>query len=107
MTYRDPTRDVRDGSAVAVGNAMSFTHALERASADVAAMPTLELTVPQAGRLWGLGVDDCRHLLDALVDAGVLMWTARRTLVRSDRGASRAYVAVRDFSASNRSVVSR
>jgi hypothetical protein len=48
-------------------------------------MPTLELTVPQAVRLWHLGVDDCRFVLDALVDAGFLQWTSRWTIVRSGR----------------------
>lgn len=50
-------------------------------------MPGLELTLPQASRLWGLGVDDCRFVVDALVDAGFLAWTARRTVVR--RGGER------------------
>ena len=27
---------------------------------------------------------DCRHVLDALVDAGFLRWTAKRTIVRAD-----------------------
>ena len=46
-------------------------------------MPGLELTVPQAVRLWSLGMDDCQHVIQALVDAGFLRWTARRTIVRT------------------------
>lgn len=45
-------------------------------------MPDLELTVPQAVRLWSLGADDCRYVIDALVDTGFLGWTAKRTIVR-------------------------
>jgi len=48
-------------------------------------MPRLERSLPQAGRLWRLGADDCRFVVDALVDAGFLMWTTRRTLVRTER----------------------
>ena len=50
-------------------------------------MPGLELTVPQAVRLWSVGMDDCRHVIDALVDAGFLLWTMRRTVVRTGRDA--------------------
>jgi hypothetical protein len=46
-------------------------------------MPGLELTLPQAVRLWGLGADDCRHVLDSLAETGFLKWTARRTVVRT------------------------
>ena len=44
-----------------------------------------ELTLPQAVRLWTLGVDDCRYVIDALVDVGFLKWTNRRTIVRTGR----------------------
>ena len=46
-------------------------------------MPGLELTLPQAVRLWTLGADDCRYVIDALVDVGFLKWTPRRTIVRT------------------------
>ena len=39
----------------------------------------------QAIRLWNLGADDCRHVLDSLVDAGFLRWTPRRTVIRTGR----------------------
>jgi hypothetical protein len=45
-------------------------------------MPELELTLPQAVRLWTLGMDDCRYVIDSLVDAGFLAWTPRRTVLR-------------------------
>ena len=46
-------------------------------------MPGLELTLPQAVRLWTIGMDDCRFVIDALVEAGFLKWTPRRTIVRT------------------------
>ena len=46
-------------------------------------MPGLELTLPQAVRLWGLGADDCRGVIDSLVDSGFLKWTPRRTVLRA------------------------
>jgi hypothetical protein len=64
-------------------------------------MPGLELTLPQAVRLWNLGADDCRFAVDALVDVGFLRWTTRRTIVRTvseSRGTSGSksrYVPVR------------
>jgi hypothetical protein len=38
-------------------------------------------------RLWSLGADDCHSVIDALVDAGFLRWTVRRTIVRTGRKA--------------------
>jgi len=65
---------------------MSFAKAVDRVRADFLEMPGLELTIPQAVRLWSLGFDDCRHVLDALVDAGFLRWTAKRTIIVTGRG---------------------
>jgi hypothetical protein len=62
---------------------MDFATAVDRVRDDFNEMPGLELTVPQAVRLWHMGVDDCRYVLDALVDAGFLQWTPRWTIVRS------------------------
>jgi hypothetical protein len=67
---------------------MSFAKAVDRVRAEFLEMPGLELTIPQAVRLWNLGVDDCRHVLDALVDAGFLKWTTKRTIVLTGRGAT-------------------
>lgn len=61
---------------------MDFASAVDRVRDDFNEMPGLELTVPQAVRLWHMGVDDCRYVLDALVDAGFLRWTPRWTIVR-------------------------
>jgi hypothetical protein len=62
---------------------MSFAAIVDRVRAEFVEMPGLELTLAQAVRLWTLGVDDCRHIIDALVDVGFLKWTARRTVVRT------------------------
>ncbi len=64
---------------------MSFATAVDRVRTDFVEMPELELTLPQAVRLWTLGADDCRYVLDSLVDAGFLAWTPRRTIVRQGR----------------------
>ena len=48
-----------------------------------AGSPGLELTIPQAVRLWTIGTDDCRFVIDTLVDLGFLKWTSRRTVVRT------------------------
>ncbi|HKE88549.1 MAG TPA: hypothetical protein VKB50_32550 [Vicinamibacterales bacterium] len=62
---------------------MSFAVVVDRVRADYMEMPGLELTLPQAVRLWTIGMDDCRFVIDTLVDAGFLKWTARRTIVRT------------------------
>ena len=61
---------------------MSFATVVDRVRRDFTEMPELELTLPQAVRLWTLGMDDCRYVIDSLVDAGFLAWTPRRTVVR-------------------------
>lgn len=73
-------------------------------------MPGLELTLPQAVRLWTIGMDDCRFVIDALVDAGFLKWTARRTIVRTGAafkawpGPSSSHIPVRTNVRTNKSV---
>jgi len=62
---------------------MTFASVVDRVRAEFVEMPGLELTLPQAVRLWGLGADDCRHVLDSLAETGFLKWTARRTVVRT------------------------
>ena len=64
---------------------MSFAAVVDRVRGEFVEMPGLELTLPQAVRLWTLGTDDCRYVIDALVDAGFLKWTPRRTIVRTGR----------------------
>jgi hypothetical protein len=80
---------------------MSIAILVDRVRAEFVEMPGLELTLPQAVRLWNLGPDDCRLVLDTLADAGFLKWTHRRTVIRTGREPSvgfdrvPAYVPVR------------
>jgi hypothetical protein len=87
---------------------MSFSQVVDRARAHFTEMPGLELTIAEAVRLLGFGVDDCRYVIDALVDAGFLRWTARRTVVRTDamwsREAESSYVSVRRAADRHRTV---
>jgi len=45
-------------------------------------MPGLQLTLPQASRLWGLEPRACHAVIDALVETSFLRWTPRGTVVR-------------------------
>jgi hypothetical protein len=107
------------GPRVAHANAMSFASYVDRVRNDFIEMGAMELTLPQAVRLWNLGADDCRYVLDALVDAGFLAWTPRRTVMRTGRElhieevgrdahrrgiASEAHVSVRRAQPVNKSV---
>jgi len=73
------------GAEVAQRIDMSFATVVDRVRMDFVEMPEMELTLPQAVRLWSLGMDDCRFVIDALVDAGFLAWTPKRTIVRQGR----------------------
>ena len=64
---------------------MSFATVVDRVRMDFMEMPEMELTLAQAVRLWTLGADDCRYVIDSLVDTGFLAWTAKRTIVRKGR----------------------
>ena len=91
-------------------DSMDFATAVDRVRDDFNEMPGLELTVPQAVRLWHMGVDDCRYVLDALVDAGFLRWTPRWTIVRGGQdlraGGSMSveHISVRNTPRRNKSV---
>ena len=89
---------------------MSFAAVVDRVRGEFVEMPGLELTLPQAVRLWTLGADDCRYVIDALVDAGFLKWTTRRTIIRTGRDLAvgpepqTANISVRRQFRSNRTV---
>ena len=61
---------------------MAYADVVDRIRSDFDDVPGMELTLGQASRLWHIGPDDCRYVLDALVDAGFLQWTPRRTIAR-------------------------
>jgi hypothetical protein len=67
---------------------MSFAIVVDRVRSEFIEMPGMELTMAQAIRLWNLGPDDCRHVLDSLVDAGFLRWTPRKTVMRTGQNLS-------------------
>lgn len=67
---------------------------IDRVRAEFVEMPGLELTLPQAARLWNLTLDDSRRILDVLTTAGFLRWTASRTVVRTGRDLVVAYAPV-------------
>jgi len=48
-------------------------------------MPGLQLTMDQAARLWGMDATSCREVIDALVQAAFLRWTASGRIVRAER----------------------
>jgi len=89
---------------------MSFAAIVDRVRGEFVEMPGLELTLAQAVRLWTLGVDDCRHVIDSLVDVGFLKWTPRRTIVRTGLdlalwpGPNTADIPVRRRSSGDKSV---
>ena len=47
-------------------------------------MPGLQLTPPQAAKLWGLEPRACHDVIDALVASAFLRWTPRGTIVRCE-----------------------
>ena len=47
-------------------------------------MPGLRLTPAQATRLWGLEQDVCRQVIDALIAAAYLRWTAAGSVTRME-----------------------
>jgi hypothetical protein len=51
-------------------------------------MPGLQLTLPQAARLWGLEQRICHDVIQALVDTSFLRWTPRGTIVRVESPAA-------------------
>jgi hypothetical protein len=80
---------------------MEHTLLLNRVRCEFIEMPGLQLTLPQAARLWGMELRACQGVIEALVAASFLRWTARGTVVRADAvradavraGAARARVA--------------
>ena len=61
---------------------------MHRVKSEFIEMPGLQLTVPQAARLWGLDHAASRMVIDALVEGAFLRWTARGTVMRVDRAAA-------------------
>ena len=64
---------------------MSFAPLVDRVRSEFIEMPGLELTMPQAMRLWNLDGDNCGSVIAALVNVGFLRWTPRRTVMWTGR----------------------
>jgi len=61
-------------------------HALaDRVRGEYNEMPGLQLTIPQAARLWGLEPEACRDVVNLLIDAAFLRRTPDGTIVRAAR----------------------
>src|SRR5262245_50277234 len=63
---------------------MELHDLVERVRSEFIEMPGLQLTLPQAARLWGLDQNASRRIIDALVEGSFLRWTKRGTVVRAD-----------------------
>ena len=55
---------------------------LQRIEGEYREMPGLNVTAPQAERLWGLDSTTCSFVLTTLIDRGVLKRTTRGTYIR-------------------------
>jgi hypothetical protein len=71
------------GSRVAQATRMDFHRLLHRVQNEFIEMPGLQLTLPQAARLWGLDLDASRRVIDALVEGAFLRWTPQGTVIRA------------------------
>lgn len=58
---------------------------LRRVKSEFIEMPGLQLTLPQASRLWALDAESSQQVIDELVGRSFLRWTSRGTVVRSDQ----------------------
>jgi len=62
------------------------TYALvDRVRSEFLEMPGLQLTIPQAARLWGLDVTACQHVVEVLVERSFLQWTPTGKIVRVEQ----------------------
>ena len=63
---------------------MDLDRTVRRVRQEFLEMPGLRLTPPQARRLWGLDGDACQAVIDALVAAAFLKWTAGGAVTRAE-----------------------
>jgi hypothetical protein len=67
---------------------MQFDAVARRVLAEFEEMPGLTLTMRQASRLFGLDPEQCRIVLDALIDAAYLRETRAGAVTRGERMAA-------------------
>ena len=63
---------------------MDFEMIARRVRADFREMPGLRLTPAQARRLWGLELEMCDAVIEALVASHFLRWTAAGSVTRAE-----------------------
>jgi hypothetical protein len=63
---------------------MDFSTLEQRARGEFLEMPGLQLTIPQAARLWNLDTPSCRRVVTSLVGASFLRWTRDGKVARAD-----------------------
>jgi hypothetical protein len=57
---------------------------VERIRSEFLEMPGLQLTMPQAARLWGLDVSACEQVVEVLVQSAFLRRTGSGAVTRAD-----------------------
>ena len=68
-----------------MGESVTVRALTERVRGEFNEMPGLQLTIPQAGRLWRLELDACHYVVNALVNEAFLRVTPGGTIVRVSR----------------------
>jgi hypothetical protein len=68
-----------------MGESVTVRTLTDRVRGEFNEMPGLQLTIPQAARLWGLAIADCNHVVNALVEEAFLRKTPGGTIVRAGR----------------------
>jgi hypothetical protein len=63
---------------------MELEHIVDRVREEFREMPGLRLTPAQARRLWGLEHEICRDVIDRLVSAAFLRWTAAGAVTKAE-----------------------
>jgi hypothetical protein len=69
-------------TAAARDDTMNIEHLASRIRSEFKEMPGLNLTLPQAQRLWGLPPDVCSEVFGVLVDRSVLQRCGGRVRLR-------------------------
>jgi len=62
---------------------MDLEDVTQRVRAEFREMPGLRLTHAQASRLWGLEREVCEQVIEALIAAAFLRWTATGAFTRT------------------------
>jgi len=58
---------------------------VDRIRGEFIEMPGLQLTMPQAAKLWGIDMTACERVVEALVDASFLRWTWTGKITRAEK----------------------